>query len=333
MKLSSLPLDFAPAYGESSFCFEELSADQPTEVAFWLGGEESQLLGIKRYVGAETIAASPANLLRRAFNPQPLMVNGCAFVYPEERNKQLVVKWGDNFEHSSTPITYVASKYHLAPETLAHTGSLERVIANNEYDEVAFVAPAQTQMSMKLSFSVGSTLSLNLNSGSKAGLWVLCLNFGWIFGRLPDHNKLETMTLEIKLAGECIGVVNYRVAQKNNGALRLAWLTPYGTINYHTFPVVMERRTAAEREAIDFQVQPRLVGVNGAQEIRLRSGTLPAQQMQQLAELVSSPAVWIVDDSRGCEQVEVVSAEMVEAGPGASDLTMVVRPLATKIVW
>jgi hypothetical protein len=340
MKLLSIPKDFSSVLSDSHFCFGEVSADVPVEVEFWGDtpqGEE--MLGCKRYLGSTTIAASPTTYLRRGFAPKPRFFNHSAFFYPEERNLALFVRWDGGSQsggtQSSSKVLFVASQRDLEVGTVVNAGDTMRQIARGERDEVGFCVPEATQMTMEMKFPNGQTISLNQNSGTKAGLWILSVDVDWVLSRMPEGEEVDSFELVLKIAGSQVATIHYDIVERPASAVRLGWLDGSGTIAFHTFPVAMEERMQTERKQFEVVEGGAVVAsIEGFWAQRLRSGALPKMDFERLSGLLTSPLVWRIYPNGSFEQVAIISAEAGAGGSkGAAEVSVVVRPQCKQRYW
>ena len=333
MKLLSIPQDFSSVLSGEPFCFDEVPAEVPTEVEFWLDTSEGErLLGCKRYLGSTTLAVSPESYLRRAIAPELRFFNSCAFFYPEGRNLSLFVRWGGQ---ASDKVHYIASQHDLEAGTVAVGASDIRQIARGERDEVAFCVPQSTQMTMEMKFPNGQTISLNQNSGAKAGLWILSVDIEWVLSRMPDAEGGDSFELVLKIAGSTKASIHYDIVERSAAAVRLGWLDASGAIAFHTFPISMEERMQTERKQFETTEGGVVVSsIEGFWAQRLRSGALAKGQFERLAGLLTSPFVWRIYPDGRYEQVAIISAEAGAGGTkGAAEVSVVIRPQSSLRYW
>ena len=333
MKLLSIPQDFSSVLSAAHFCFDEVPAEVPTEVEFWLDTSEGErLLGCKRYLGSTTLAVSPESYLRRVIAPELRFFNSCAFFYPEGRNLSLFVRWG---EQASGKVHYIASQRDLEVGTVADGASDIRQIARGERDEVAFCVPQSTQMTMEMKFPNGQTISLNQNSGTKAGLWILSVDIEWVLSRMPDAEGVDSFELVLKIAGSTKASIHYDIVERSSSAVRLGWLDASGAIAFHTFPISMEERMQTERKQFETTEGGVVVSsIEGFWAQRLRSGALAKGQFERLAGLLTSPFVWRIYPDGRYEQVAIISAEAGAGGAkGAAEVSVVIRPQSSLRYW
>lgn len=334
MKLISYPQDFCSVLTDNCFRFGELNPEQATEIKFWLATDSDPIhLGTKRYVGQAEVAAQPATYLRHHLAPEPHFAPSCAFVYPAERNLRAYVSW-DNDTARSVKVGYTTSQSDIAVPTVVDGHYSHRQIARGENDEVGFVVPADTMMTMAMKLSNGQVISLNKSSGSQAGLWILCVDIDWVMERLESPEEVDSFELELKIAGQVAATIHYDIIERPSTALRLGWLTPEGTIGYHTFQTPMEERTEAERVEVETTSQGAVVaGVKGYTTHRLRSGTLAPEQFALLRTLATSPMVWRIGAKGEQEQVALLSAKAVSGGATKAEVEVVVRSKHKQRYW
>lgn len=334
MKLISYPQKFCSVLTDNSFRFGDIDPEQATEIKFWLATDSTPLhLGTKRYVGQAEVAAQPATYLRGHLAPEPHYAPQCSFVYPTGRNLKVYVGW-DNDTARSPKVVYTAAQTDLVAPAVVDRHYSHRQIGPGENDEVGFVVAADTMMTMAMKLPNGQVVSLNKSSGSQAGFWVLCVDISWVLEQLENPEEVESFDLELKIAGQLAATIHYDIVERPSTAFRLGWLTPEGTIAYHTFQTSMEERTEAQRTQVESATSGAVVvGVEGYVTHRLRSGTLAPEQFELLRTLVTSPVVWRIGPEGEWEQVALLEARAVSGGEAQAEVEVVVRDKCKQRYW
>lgn len=194
------------------------------------------------------------------------------------------------------------------------TMPLCRLIAPDEAEEVTLFAEEPLTVEVTACGSDGQSRSRSYTSGQG----------GWQLFRLDmaDFADAERVTLA---AGE-LGSLTYTVAPSPHGSRRLAWRSAAGSVEHYTFPfeTVVAKQTAKKRV---YGASGRAVSrVTSERLVTLRSAFERREVMEALAEIISSPEVWLVCAGRYLP-VDVVTSEVEINRNGTYDaLEIAIRP-------
>lgn len=320
---------------DNYFQFDEVDPTQPTEIGFFLQREGGDtLLGKKRFVGRQTIQTSPASYLQRLLSPEPHHEHICKFIYPAGRNLKAYLRWGSEFGHISATVPYTAANHNLTAPAILGADFNRRSIARGECDEVLFLVDEQTQMGMNILLPNGQVVGLNQNSGSHSGLWVLCVDIEWVLSRIANPDSIKEFELQLKIDGDSVATIHYDIVTHPLSAIRLAWLTPDGSIGYHTFEGVAEESTEVECSEVESLVDGNIVvGMRGRQQLKIRSGLLPNDTFLHLCSLVTSPMVWRIEADGGFSRVAIITAKATKGRKQINDLEVVIAPQSKHLYW
>lgn len=106
---------------------------------------------------------------------------------------------------------------------------------------------------------------------------------------------------------------------------RLAWVNRYGAVDYHTFPVEAESRITGSRTRIDTPDGYRTVATAAERSLTLLSEPCDDATADWLAEIFSSPAVWLVQGS-DFEKVEVSAGQAICSPLKPTTVSVTVSP-------
>ena len=282
MKLANYPADYASAHDNNLFEFDEIDTSRPCELHFYDG--ESNLLGVRRYVGRESITTSPKAFVLSQLNPHPApLVEGCRFAVLSGREAALSVGYNNNSERTPE-VLFTCSHKALAVDTPLGSSEEWRTIAADECDEVTIcVAPSTTVIALAI-FANGVSVPLAKQLNKHKGIVALCFNANHILSHSSAPQGATEFEVVVRSgAVECVRV-HYRVVPATEGGVRLAWLSADGSIRYHTFPRPTSHRLLASRREG--------VAVESWEEVSLDSGVLSIREARTLSEIVASPLVW-----------------------------------------
>lgn len=326
MKLTSYPADYSSAYDDNYFCFEEVDVAAPTEMTFI--NEDSSTVGVKRYAPSEPLLASPRSLLQRLIAPTPYLSDKCGCLAPSNRVAAIAVAFNDGAE--SSPVVHFTASHTATPEGAVMGERVQsRTIAAGECDELAFRASQGDKLIVTCQFE-GSVTPHIIYVGDVAteGINLFVVSCNSILSRSQTPTSVTAFKLTFTLAGESLAVLNYRVVSATKGATRLAWLNRDGYISYHTFRTPAEERVMTSRSECQTPSGTLTLGVESWRESTLRSGFIPAKEMEVLAGLVSSPRIWKITDG-AFEPQTLLSHTTITGGSGAQTMEVTIRPSKT----
>lgn len=121
----------------------------------------------------------------------------------------------------------------------------------------------------------------------------------------------EVERLELRLYSTTREVaLHYTLTNPIPGSLRVAWVGRGGSIEHYTFPIVEHCSELQERDVVALaESGNELLRSGYRRKWQLLSAYETPEQLRALAELGTSPCIWIVDDQKGYTPVEVVADE------------------------
>lgn len=319
MKLTTIPADFASAYDDNYFVFEEVDASTPTEVAFL--DAEGERLGARRYASRESIQTSPRSLLERLLEPRPVVEGGCRFLFGADRQTALAVEFDGGAQ--SSPLVHFTAAHTPTPLHSVMGGSEQyRTLSAGEHDEVAFRAAVGDSLVAMVMMDGAVPTFLCGATARQSGVHVLIVDADEILERTGQ--KPESFDVSITIGGVRVATIHYRLRSVAKGAVRLAWLNREGYISYHTFPAPLSERVVCARSECETPYGTLILGGASWREKTLGSGFLSAEQAEQLVGLVTSPRVWLLEGEVAKPQT-IISHTMQLCGEGGRTLRLEVR--------
>ena len=322
MILTSSPADFASAYKDNYFSFEEVDPSEPVEVLFY--DESEEVVGVRRFAGLESLATSPKAFLLRRLSPEPVENSACLFVLPDSRTTSLAVEY--NYGDDMTPAILFTSAHHdCEPNSPMGDKEQWRTISAGECDEMAF--SLDEGGFVRASLVVGGTPRALIGAYTApkkcVALFVLNVNYLLSRGLVPEGCK--EFDVEFSIGGEPSTTIHYRLRTSHPSDVRLAWLNEWGGVSYHTFHSPVGERLRTERKVCETPSGSVVLGVESWIESALDSGMLAEGESHHLAELLTSPRVWR-KGAEGFEPQIITSSEATMVGGELRRVSLVVRP-------
>lgn len=208
----------------------------------------------------------------------------------------------------NTPVTsplrtFLPCRSTVTAPALLTAMPAERLISPGECDELTlFPAEACT---VTVTAQAGATTTAESYRTTKGGLYLFRLD-------MRDFPEAEALIVD---AGEC-GTVVYTVVPAAPGARRLAWRSSAGSIEHYTFPI--------EKSATVETAKKRAYGTDGHLTVTagsehrttLVSAYEPRTTIEALAEILSSPDVWLAGET-GYTAIDVMTEQAVVHRHGA----------------
>lgn len=136
---------------------------------------------------------------------------------------------------------------------------------------------------------------------------------GWLLFHLATSDfEALTRTLEVNLYcdDKLVQHIDYDVVPKSDGAVRLMWLSPIGTLEHYTFPVTECRKLIAEQKQIFSNSDGLVSSCCSVERLNLRSRCECDAMLESLATVITAPKVWVEQDD-GFVEAAVVDCEAI----------------------
>ena len=296
MQFTIQPTDFAPVGNGLLYGFET-GSDEPKNVQISvIDADTDAVIGRKsvRRVKYGTIDIAPY-VSRFADFVEPVRIKGSALV--EAPCCRYVVE-ADGV--CSRVLTLAGNGIEVGAKTSLTTMTRFRKIALGERDEVRLFGEKGSTFNVTLRTSGGDEIPLNHTSATGAVI---------LFIDTADFAAgTRTAEVAIRCDGRDVPSLCYTVVERYGADLRLAWLSMAGTVERYTFPVVRSMtRNAVHRRVERADGIRRTVECTTEQTLRLVSAYEPHAVAEAIAEIASSPRVWLEGKAVDSE-VEVLSS-------------------------
>lgn len=327
MILSKYPADFASAYEENPFSFSDVDPTTPTEVSFC--DAEGEVVGVRRYLGRESIDSSPCVFAQSQLAPAPIVGFGeCGFVRPSGRDASLVVRYNDD-EDSTSAILFTAARHNQSTNMPMGDNEQWRSIASGESDEVAFCLAQGCRIEARLLCDDTFVAMLAVYTTSSKGVLLFVVDADNIISRLSRFESASQFYLSFFINGWERARIHYKLRPSFAEDVRLAWLSSDGYIAYHTFPRPTEHHLHTQRTLLDSPEGSTVGSVESWEEIELHSGVLCSSEVTQLADMLSATHLWRIKDG-DYEPHVILSHEAQLGGEGVKGVNLTLRPAQKK---
>lgn len=324
MILSKTPADFASAYADNLFEFEEVDMTYPCELIFYDAG--GNIVALRRYAGQQSVTTSPRAILKRLISPEPLAeVAKCEFVRPEGRDATLSVEYDDG-EQVTPEVLFTSSCYNHTANSPMGSSEQWRTIAAGECDEVAFAVTEGATLAARLLVDGIEHAQLGSFTSPAKGVVLFALVADDVLSSVAESRLQEGFDICFDLNGRECAQLHYRLRSAHNSDVRLAWLNAEGGISYHTFhrPTKSLHRSSREYATASGR---EVASVEVWSECHLVSEVLPATELQQLlAGVLSSPRLWLRSEDGSYSPQLLLTSQAPLQGDGAGRVSLTLRP-------
>lgn len=217
--------------------------------------------------------------------------------------------------------TFLPCREALAAPALLTAIPCVRLISPDESDELTLLTDGACTVTVTA--QSGESTTAETYRTTTGGLHLFRLD-------MRDFPEAESLTVD---AGAC-GTVCYTVVPAVPGARRLAWRSSAGSIEHYTFPI--ERSDTLETtKKRAYGAEGHLAATIGSERHTLLvSAYEPRATVEALAEILTSPAVWLAGKTE-YTPVDVITDKAVLHGHGAvTCLEVAIRPKRkTRMPW
>lgn len=328
MILTSYPTNNSPALDDNIFRFEEVDKTTPQEVEYRLA--DGTLLGIKRYIGRSTIDSSPKCYISRLLDPRPLVPTTTSLLSTSGRQLSLYAAW-DGGRQVSPTVKFLHTDKRILPPAVLGNKEQWRVIAAGESDEIALMLLSVGSVVVNVRLPSGEVFMILRSSAAADRLLVvgfdvdemldLILDAG---AEMPHRFDLEIVYAQIPLA-----TIHYRLVERSEEGVRLAWLASDGAIHYHTFNLKGGEMIRTNRSESHTLEGTSTLSLEAWSELSLTSGRLSQGEFEAVADVVTSPKVWRIT-SEGPRLQQLLSHNLAIAGEGRGRVDVTLRDAAAK---
>ena len=326
MKIIRTPARYASAYKAAQIRISA-TEDELVELDIY-DGAKNAVVGRRRFTGAKAYDANIANYARSLLDVAPLYGVRSTFAHPRNRYADLIVAAG---ETEAAVRLGAGIRTLFAWEKLSASPDMRR-IAPGESDEIALLPDGHPLQATAILRGAGErTLQIAAQDGTEelTSFYLKTDDLAERFGSTASElaERYETMDIRIADGEEEIFTQRYRLAT-SSGGVRLCWWNTYGQIDYYTMRTTAEEGYETQKERTRTAEGYRTIG-SRRERMTLVSDFEPKETMEWLAEIVSSPKVWIVGGT-GPVQVDVLSSSVTTQGLGLCRMALELRMCETE---
>ena len=262
-----------------------------------------EVVGEKRYTD-NSFAVDVAPYLRGAFVCEPL-IGEYETVAPTGRLATAQIEVAGQ---TSEQLRFIASREDCAELMLLSNMPLRRTLAVGERDELSFTGMeiVDTETTVVVMYEDGS--EWQYLSGIVSSYATSIIDFDSLAAR--SQKRIKGLRVATGSGTERVSEVYYDIVKRPNRSVRLAWLNSLGGVDYYTFDSLVSQKSATKRvESLTARGEGRSVACQSVLTSVLRSAHEPREMVEALSDIISSPAVWVVE-SEAFRRVSVVSSEV-----------------------
>lgn len=194
----------------------------------------------------------------------------------------------------SESITTCCNTEAVVPPSLVSAMPHTRRISRHERDEILLVVGINKNIVVDISTDTNDTSTIYHTSTTGCSLLSLS----------PLDFDAESRSIEVVIScdGALLGTLHYNIAPTFKESIRLAWVSQCGSIERYTFPAAISARRQTKRQTVRTTDGWSATG-STEYSLSLSSRYEPRAVTKALAEIASSPKVWIEKDSSLTEVV------------------------------
>ena len=184
------------------------------------------------------------------------------------------------------------------PPTLVTSFPLLRRIARGESDEVVVVSGKGNRIYVEIEDENCAIFTFDYLPTSEASILTIS----------PDELDETIKSFEVTLycEGQVLGTLRYVISTPLKSATRLAWISESGAIERYTFPKSYKTVLTTDKRSVLTSEGICTAHCQAKQTISLCSRFESSKTIEALAQIASSPKVWVEDDG-GFTLVEVAT--------------------------
>ena len=178
---------------------------------------------------------------------------------------------------------------------------LSRYITPEEIDELLLLVEENDTLVANIRTDSGDSLELEYTTTTGAViLSIASMDFDTMYSRSID--------VDVECNGEHLVSLHYSLIAAHKGSCRLAWISESGAIERYTFPIMAKKEYKSDKLQIEGHDNRRIVRSTFESELSLASRYEPQALIESLAQIISSPRVWIEQANNLKEVIVTTSA-------------------------
>lgn len=294
MRFIETPEPYSSVVNPVRFVLDGAEAAETVTVEI-LDADNDAVIGTQRLKGLARYTVNAAPYFRPMFPFEPA-VNSVTYIVPYYNCvRHCRLRAGDLLSEA-VPLVLCSPRRSPLPAGVQMTDMpLHRTIAAGETDELRTVSTDG---------SIAARFSLTLADGSAQEFEISSEEVEKTVGAIIDLDSLRSragadirrFAVALTVSGAALDEVVYEVVERGADACRAVWVNSYGAFDSFTFDRIGEKRLQAGR-VLSAEDRPD-AATTLKTVLSLDSGIRPRAEIEALAGILSSPAVWIVENRR-----------------------------------
>ena len=303
MNIRTSPAPYSSAVEPLLYALEGLDPDAVTTVEI-VNADNGATLGTLRLKGLASRSIDVAPYLRRHFVLDPVINSGTYAISHPSSIINCYIRVGGISSAILPAVLASPRNAPLVPNELLSEKPLHRTLAAGENDDLRLIS---TNCYIKATFRLidtnGRTISYNISTEEREQMVGVVVDFNTLQARVSSPLKRIEVTLST--SEKTVATVIYDIVERGVVARRVAWFNSLGACDLHTFEGFGSRRVSFERSRVAGSADPL---TTRRTTLTLDSGIMPRGSFEAMLSMLSSPAVWIIDEGR-LRRVEVVTTD------------------------
>lgn len=289
MKFTSLPEAYS-SFREPLICSFDTESDVAKDVEILIKrADDDKVIGTKRLRRVKRGQIDIAPYLRSAVQPTiPENITTCMEFDAGTQIRVYLEADGVVSERRR----YIAAKVDLEKDYTQLSTQIEyRTMAAGEFDTISYFAYPEivVEILVEAYGKSYSYLRVYPDSGGQRTIAITTLPFD----EVPDELRVS-----VEVDGVVESVYHYQIKPNLKGSRRLAWLNHNSSLETYTFPLRKSVLIESTRRHMETIWGKEAAQVESRGQLKLLSAYEPAEQIEALGEILSSPKVWLL---RGCQ--------------------------------
>ncbi len=298
---TQLPINYSSLYDELQYRLQITSKKDVTIVIN--DYNSSECIGVKKFYSTSDLTLNVAPIIR-PFAMYTLESNPTGFLDNARQGfvtVQLEASADDTIIATSVDHTFTLSHSRESANSIVSTMPHQRLLSLGEQDIITVIGETNSAINATLYMKLLEngeyvTIQTKYASGStdSSGIAQLAIRLDSEITNIGE--TIERIVVDISQNSAVIDSMEYIVSKKTHTATRVAWVSSRGSIEHYTFSTIEN-----QQEKTDSTV------------ITLLSAFETYETRSIIAEMISSPQVWVVVDDEYLE-AQVVS-NSIETSP------------------
>ncbi len=287
------PIDYTSVHGQINYVYErEEAADITINV---IDSTNYEVLGVKKFYNTTCAELNIASILRNLVIPTINDQDSESSISSCWRNGAITVHLAaveDNVYSSLRTFTYAWPEraqelaFSEAVSIVATLPESGRAISLGERERVTILAGSNADVTIYANYyRSGESEPIESQTFTSPVPYDGLVRFDLLFNELDAVDSAEIETIELNIfSSVATGVIHsllYQVVERPRQGQRLAWVSQCGALEYYTFPNLLAREE--------------LIG--GGYNLTIASALEPLDVRKALAQIVSSPTLYLVSES------------------------------------